>query len=143
LLRIYIYIYICFLHIKKKIVTLLGHGLADWFREWGQGGGAMDEMVPARGPQTRSGPVTLRHLCRGAELRQPLEMAARARSEPQGRSKWLLEPASEPQGRSKLAARAFLGAAGALEIGSSSLLGLAGALEMAARYACCIETCFR
>jgi hypothetical protein len=54
----------------------------------------MDEVVPARGPQTRSGPVTTGV---DTELRQPLEMAARARSEPQGRSKWLLEPASEPQ----------------------------------------------
>ena len=33
--------------------------------------------------------------------RWALEMAARARSEPQWRSKWLLESASKPQGRSK------------------------------------------
>ena len=38
----------------------------------------------------------------------PLEMAARAPSELQGRSKWLIDPASEPQGRFKSADQAFL-----------------------------------
>ena len=37
-------------------VTLLGHGLAGWFCEWGQGCGAMGEIILARGPLTRSGP---------------------------------------------------------------------------------------
>ena len=74
-------------------------------------------------------------------------MAARARSEPQWRSKWPLEPALEPLGALGIAARARLGTAGALEIAvrapsaspwgarnsRSSSLGLAGALEMAAR----------
>jgi hypothetical protein len=51
----------------------------------------------------------LLHRSRGA-----LEMAARARSEPQGRSKWLLEPARS-RNALEMAARARLGAAGALE----------------------------
>ena len=55
----------------------------------------------------------------------PLEMAARAPSELQGRSKWLIDPASEPQGRFKSADldQAFLGAARSFEIVCSSSLG--------------------
>jgi len=87
-------------------------------------------------------------------------MAARARSEPQWRSKWPLEPALEPLGALGIAARARLGAAGALEIavrapsaslgrskwplelprprwgarnGRTSPIGLAGAVEIAAQ----------
>ena len=57
-------------------------------------------------------------------------MAARARSEPQWRSKWPLEPASEPLGRSEsLLEPASAGARNS----RSSPVGVAGALEMAAR----------
>ena len=89
-------------------------------------------------------------------------MAARARSEPQWRSKWPLEPALELLGALGIAARARLGAAGALEIivrapsaslgrskwplelprprwgarnrnGRTSPIGVAGAVEIAAQ----------
>jgi hypothetical protein len=60
-------------------------------------------------------------------------MAARARSEPQWLSKWLLEPASEPQGRSKLATRACFGVAGALEIAARARSASTWPLEVAAR----------
>ena len=73
-------------------------------------------------------------------------MAARARSEPQWRSKWPLEPASErlgrsesllelasePLGRSKWLFEPRRRRWGARN-GRSSSLGLAGALEIAAR----------
>ena len=63
-----------------------------------------------------------------------LDMAARARSEPQGRSRWLLETArSEPQWLSKWLLEPDLGAAGSLEMVARARLGAAGALEMAAR----------
>ena len=45
--------------IRSNHVTLLGHGLAEWFREWGQGCGVMDKIILACGPLTRSGPVTI------------------------------------------------------------------------------------
>ena len=56
-----------------------------------------------------------------------LEMAARARSEPQWRSKWPLEPASEPLGRSECSSppRSPWGARN----GRSSPVGVAAALE--------------
>ena len=52
--------------IRLSEVTLLGLGLAEWFREWGQGCGAIDEIILARGPLTRFGPGTLRHSWRRA-----------------------------------------------------------------------------
>ena len=33
--------------IRSNHVTLLGHGLAEWFREWGQGCGVMDKNILA------------------------------------------------------------------------------------------------
>ena len=54
--------------IRLNHTTLLGHGLAEWFREWGQGCGAIDEIIFARGPLTRFGQDTLRHSCRRAIL---------------------------------------------------------------------------
>ena len=75
-----------------------------------------------------------------------LEMAARARSEPQWRSKWPLEPASDPLGRSKSLLEPASEPLGrskwpfeprrlrwGARIGCSGLLGLAGALELTAQ----------
>ena len=78
--------------------------------------------------------------------RWALEMAARARSEPQGRSKWLLEPARSRSGarngcssppRSHRGARNGCssppGAAAALEMAARARLGAARALQLPAR----------
>ena len=75
-----------------------------------------------------------------------LEMAARARSEPQWRSKWLLEPCLGAAGALEIAAQACSGSLGrsnwllrpararwGARIDRSSPLGLAGAREIAAQ----------
>jgi hypothetical protein len=64
--------------------------------------------------------------------RWALEMAARARSEPQWRSKWLLESASVPQGRSKWLLEQGRSRSGARN-GRSARFGSEGALELAVR----------